>query len=349
MQHTSQEHQPNSPRFKMNAIQKNDSIILKGTNFKSKPIFASFRYPTFDGLVRHLMTKYGETIPTSRLLKGKDYIFWDEGGNQDYRPVSTSFKPYFFPFYHSMLLVVGSDENDTLILTSPIANNVRKYFGFSRWSSKDRYYGNFLQAIERDTWFDLLTYNRSVGRLKEGWHKTVHLRKCDKVELYVVPKPLEYFPMLFINCSLDNARHLYDNITTLMISRNDPLYYCPLMFTCAIFRPMLFRAVDNHIEHKQRLPGIDVTDDQFVVLRTEFVYRAKRCMVSDCKCRSNTALIQSDKRTFIRTWHLLEIMFSDYYLYRLSNIPPIYASYSCKCDQHKNENKKPKEREEPRE
>ena len=88
---------------------------------------------------------------------------------------------------------------------------------------------------------------------------------------------------------------MYGNITALMISRNNPLYYCPQLFTYAIFRPIIFNIVENVIKYKQHLPGIVVTDETFVILRTEWLDYESRYMVSHWKCRSNTAVLPSDE------------------------------------------------------
>ena len=340
----------------MDTIQKNDSIILKGTNFKSKPIFASFRYPKFDDLVRHLMVEYGETITNGQPMKGKEQFHLVHKDHSTILPIFLKSRPkslpvpiplqaYFLPFYYSMLTVVGSDDSDTLVLTSPITENVGNLFESSIWSRKDEGYEHMLQCIENDTDFIPLTYNCTLKKLEKDWHKTVHLRKRNTVKLYVVPKPQEYFPMLFVNCSTNNIRSLYDNITALMISRNDPLYYCPFLFTCAIFRPIIFKIGCNGIEHRQRLPGIDVTDEEFVVRRTEWLYGKDRFMVSDCKCRSNTALLPSNMRTFIDPWHKIEYDFFSYYRRSWLNLPPLYTSYHCECNQHTKEKERSKDTE----
>ena len=315
----------------MDTIQKNDSIILKGTNFKSKPVFAAFRYPKFGNLVDDLMVKYGETISTGQSLKGKEHFFWEEEGSRRSRPVPIPLQPYFLPFYYSMLLVVGSDDSDTLILTSPIAENVRRLFGFSRWSRKDEDYEHMLQCIENDTDFIPLTYNCTLKKLEKDWHKTVHLRKRNTVELYVVPKPLEYFPMLFVNCSMDNARNIYDNVTALMMFRNDPLYYCPFLFTCAIFRPLMFNIVDNRMEHRRRLPGIDVTEDEFALRRSEWLRREFRYMMSDCKCRFNTEVLPPAQPENTSSWYRIERLFYNYNYCNWLNIPPIYTPCHSRC------------------
>lgn len=87
-----------------------------------------------------------------------------------------------------MLLVVGSDDSDTLVLTSPLAENVWKYLGFSRWSGKQEHYGFMLQAMERDNSFVALTCRCTAVSLHKDWHKTVHLRKRDTVleQIYVL-------------------------------------------------------------------------------------------------------------------------------------------------------------------
>ena len=321
----------------MDVIEKNDSIILQGTNFKSKPLFASFTHPKFDDLVRNLMLKYGETITNGQPIKGKEYLSWKEGDARDSRPVSIPLQPYFLPFYYSTLLVVGSDDSDTLVLTSPIAENVRRMFGFSIWSGKDEDYEHMLQRIENDTDFIPLTYNCTLKKLEKDWHKTVHLRKRNTVELYVVPKPLEYFPMLFVNCSMDNIRNLYDNITALMMFRNDPLYYCPHVFACAIFRPIMFNIGDNRIEHRRRLPGIDITEDEFVVRRSECLLWLKRYMVSDCKCRSNTAVLPPHGLSCV-SWDTMErTVYGGFDCPYRQSEPPRYTSNHRKCDGHSNE------------
>ena len=324
--------------FKMDTIQKNDSIILKGTNFKSKPVFASFSYPKFDALIRNLMLKYGETMTNGLLIKGKEILFRGVENTPQFKPVPIPLQPYFRSFYYSMLLVVGSDDSDTLVLTSPIAENVRRLFGFSRWSRETEHYEYLLQWMESETSFIPLTYNCTRTKLENGWHKTVHLRKRNTVELYVVPKPLEYFPMLFVNCSMDNARNIYDNVTTLMMFRNDPLYYSPYLFTCAIFRPIMFNIVDNRMKHRRRLPGIDVTDEEFVVRRSELLCWVNRYMVSDCKCRSNTAALAPRGLCCVSSWETIERGLYDCFdcLYRQSE-PPRYTPEYGKCDGHSNE------------
>ena len=317
----------------MDVIQKNDSIILKGTNFKSKPVFASFRYSKFDALIRNLMLKYGETITDSQPMKGKEYFCWEDGGTRKSRPVPIPLQSYLLPFYYSMLLVVGSDDSDTLVLTSPIAENVRKLLGFYNWSKKDEEYQHMLLCMGYYTGFIPLTYNCTLTKLRKDWHKTVHLRKRDKVELYVVPKPLEYFPMLFVNCSMDNIRNLYDNITALMISKNDPMYYYPFNFTCTIFRPILFNIFETHIEYKQRLPGIDVTDEEFALRRSEWLFRDSRYMVSDCRCRSNTAVLPRNRPGNVSSWGQIEQLFCNYGYNGWSNELPRYTAYHSTCQE----------------
>ncbi|KAG0659827.1 hypothetical protein C6P45_000938 [Maudiozyma exigua] len=319
----------------MDKIKNNDSIILKGTSFKSKPIFASFKYPRFDALVKDLMMRYGNSILTGNPIKGKEQISWEEGSSIKSRPVPIPLQLYFLPFYYSMLLVVGSDKIDTLTLTSPIAQNVRKLFGFRKLSKKTESYMTMLKTIECKAEFVPLTYNCTTIKLERNWHKTVHLRERDVVQLYVVPKPLEYFPMLFVNCSMDNIRCIYDNITALMISRNDPLYYCPQLFTYAIFRPVIFNIVENFIKYRQRLPGIDVTDEEFVIRRTEWLDRESRYMRSDCMCRSNTTLLPSDESWYPISWDKVELLFYHYNCnIRHQHHPPYYAQKHKDCQGH---------------
>ena len=319
----------------MDRIQNNDSIILKGTNFESKPIFASFKYPRFDTLVKHLMLQYGNTILTGNPIRGKEQISWGEGSSIKSRSVPIPLQLYFLPFYYSMLLVVGSDQTDTLTLTSPIDQNARQLFGFSKHSKKAESYRNMLKTIECKGEFVPLTYNCTTLKLELNWHKTVHLRERDVVQLYVVPKPLEYFPMLFVNCSIDNIRCMYDNITALMISRNKPLCYCPQLFTYAIFRPIIFNIVENYIKYRQRLPGIDVTDEEFVLRRTEWLNWESRHMRSDCKCRSNTVVLPSDESWYPISWDKLEIFFHHYHCnIRPQHYPPYYTQNHEDCQGH---------------
>jgi len=321
----------------MDVIQKNDSIILKGTNFKSKPVFASFSYPKFDDLICNLMLKYGETVTNGLPIKGKENVFRGVGLDPEFIPIPIPLQPYFLPFYYTRLLVVGSDDSDTLVLTSPITENVRRMFGFSRWSRETEHYEYLLKLIEEDISFVPLTYNCTFTKLEKGWHNTVHLRKRNAVELYVVPKPNEYFPMLFVNCSMDNIRNLYDNITALMMFRNDPLYYCPHVFACAIFRPIMFNIGDNRIEHRRRLPGIDITEDEFVVRRSECLLWLKRYMVSDCKCRSNTAVLPPHGLSCV-SWDTMErTVYGGFDCPYRQSEPPRYTSNHGKCDGHSNE------------
>ena len=192
-----------------------------------------------------------------------------------------------------------------------------------------------LRTIEYDTDFVPLTYNCTTIILERNWHKTVHLRERDVVQLYVVPKPLKYFPMLVVNCSTDNIRCVYDNITALMISRNDPLYYCPELFTCAIFRPIIFNIVENVIKYRQRLPGIDVTDEEFVILRTQWLFRESRYMISDCKCRSNTRVLPPDNSWCPRSWEKAEALFYHYMCDpRDHHRPPHYTQNHKTCMGH---------------
>ncbi|KAG0667992.1 hypothetical protein C6P45_005176 [Maudiozyma exigua] len=325
----------------MDVIEKNDSIILKGTNFKSKPVFSSYRYPKFDRLIRLLKLKYGESISDGQPIKGRENIYWNEVETQKSKPVPIPLQPYYSPFYYSMLLVVGSDDSDTLVLTSPMAENVRdlfgystrsrKLFGYRRQSRKEENYDDMLRHIEDEAEFVHLTYNCSIRKMDKGWKGTVHLRERDTVELYVVPKPLEYFPMLFINCSMDNIRSLYDNITTLMISKYIPFEYCPYVFTCVIFRPILFNILNNRVEYRQRLPGIDVTDEEFVMRRREWLSRVARFMVSDCKCRSNTEVLPTVSSTFIYRWQNLEELFFNYNFCNYPFSSPRYTPNHCTC------------------
>lgn len=321
----------------MDAIEKNDSIILKGTNFESKPIFATFEDTKFDDLILQLMLKYGESITNGEPIKGKEELDFYSGRKEPPTPVPIPLQPYFHPFYCTMLLVIGSDESDALVLSSPIAENVRRLFGFSKWSRKDENYEDILETIEKNTRFVPLTYNCTTTKLKKDWHKQIHLRKRDTVELYVVPKPLEYFPMLFINCSMDNVRSIYDNVTALMISRNDTFYYCPCTFSWAIFRPIIFMIFERHIEYKQRIPGIDVTDDEFVLRRSEWLWRQRRYMVSDCSCRFNTAVLPPTIPYSSTTWESLEELFYNYDFYNRVSLPPLYSQQNTTCQRCRNE------------
>lgn len=323
----------------MDAIQKNDSIILKGTNFKSKPMFATIGYPKFDDLVRDLMLKYGESISDGHPIKGKENLFRGVGSNPQFRPVPIPLQPYFLPFYYTTLLVVGSDDCDTLVLTSPMEENVRKLFGFSRWSRKAENYDSMLKTIESDTKFIPLTYDCTLKKMEKDWHKTVHLRKRDTVQLYVVPKPLEYFPMLFINCSMENIRNIYDNVTALMIFNNYPVYYTPFSFTCAIFRPILFNIIDNRLEFRRRLPGLDVTEEEYVLRRTEWLIRQCRYMVSDCRCRSNTAVLPPGELNSKFSWNRIESLFYCYYCNTRASHPPLYTQTYSNCNGHCGETK----------
>ena len=322
----------------MDTIQKNDCINLKGTNFKSKPIFASFEDPKFDDLIRNLMLKYGETVTNGLPLKRKENVFRGVGLDPEFIPIPIPLQPYFHPFYYSMLLVVGSDDSDTLVLTSPIAENVRRLFGFSRWSRETENYEYLLKLIEEDISFVPLTYNCTFTKLEKGWHNTVHLRKRNAVELYVVPKPNYYFPTLFINCSKENIRNIYNNVTALMISRNQPMDYYPYMFTLAIFRPIMFNIVDNRMEYRRRLPGIDITDDEFVVRRSEWLYGRERYMVSDCGCRFNTAVLPSHGSHYIYQWNTIENeMYCRFDCINMQSKPPRYTPNPATCDGHSNE------------
>ncbi|KAG0656203.1 hypothetical protein C6P45_002756 [Maudiozyma exigua] len=318
----------------MDVIEKNDNIILKGTNFKSKPIFASFRYPKLDDLVRHLMVEYGETITNGKLPKKKKEFLLENNEPESHVQVPITLQHYLSPFYLSMLIVLGSDVSDTLFLTSPIAKDVENVFKSSQWSQRDKNYDNLLRCLENNASFIPLTYDCTITELEKGWHKTVHLRKHDTVELYIVSKPLEYFPMLFINCSIDNVRNVYDNITSLLISKGDPRYYCPLWFTWALFRPLLFNVVNDFIEFRRRLPGIDVTEEQFVKLRTIYLHKLRRNMISGCNCRSNRALEPSNEIHYRTSWDSLERQYSNYFFWYMPDIPPLYTSHNCTCDQH---------------
>ena len=80
--------------------------------------------------------RYGNTILTGNPIKGKEEIYWKDGDTLKARPVPIPLQLYFSPFYYSMLLVVGSDQTDALTLTSPIDQNMRKLFGFSKRSRK---------------------------------------------------------------------------------------------------------------------------------------------------------------------------------------------------------------------
>ena len=160
----------------------------------------------------------------------------------------------------------------------------------------------------------------------------MHLRKYDTVELYVVPKPLEYFPMLFINCSMGNSKRIYENVTTLMRSRNDRMYYRPFLFTCVLFRPLIFRSLETRIEYRQRLPGIDVTDEEFLIRRTEWLQRQFRYLVSDCRCRSNTAILPPNY-TFRQapSWDNVERLFYAYNYSTPLEDPPNYTVRHSNC------------------
>ena len=324
----------------MDANQKNDSIILKGTNFKSKPLFSPFKYHKFDDLINHLMVKYGDTITNGQPIKGKENIYWKNMDSVKSKSVPIPLQPYRLPFYYSMLLVVGSDDSDTLVLTSPIEEKVRKFFGYSRWSCKPEYYGDMLRIIEKTASFVPLTYNCTTLKLPKDWHKEVHLREWHTVTLYVVPQPMEYVPMLFINCSMDNVRSLYKNITALMSHTDDPLLYSPYRFASAIFRPIMFNAVNDRLEHRRRLPGIDVTEDEFNRRRQELLRTSFRNMVSDCKCRLNDALLPSDHLNWECPWDLVErVIYNTFHItFGIPDLPQYTLEHGkCgKCEEHVN-------------
>lgn len=141
--------------------------------------------------------------------------------------------------------------------------------------------------------------------------------------------------MLFVNCSEDNIKCMYDNITALMISRNEPLFYRPYMFICAIFRPVIFNIIEDRIEYRQRLPGIDITDEEFVISRTEQFDNRKRYMVSDCDCRSNKAVIPLDESQEPIDWYTTEIFFNNFHCNdRHVYYPPYYVQIHQDCDRH---------------
>ena len=133
---------------------------------------------------------------------------------------------------------------------------------------------------------------------------------------------------------------MYDNIISLLISRNDPIYYSPYQFTCVIFKPIMFNIVDNRIEHRQRLPGIDVTDDQFVAIRRERLNIEFRYMVSDCRCRSNTVVLSPHRSKFVYPWDRIEQAIYNNFIWNYwSSSPPAYAPNHCKCSKCCNEGK----------
>ncbi|SMN19470.1 hypothetical protein, no similarity [Maudiozyma saulgeensis] len=321
----------------MDTIQKNDSIILKGTNFKTKPVFGCFNNSELDTLISNLMMKYGKSVTNDQPIKGKDVFYCGEQCTPKFRPVPIRLQPYFRPFYYDVLLVVGSDERDTLVLTSPIAENVRRLLGFSRWSRRPENHECMLKQIENKVKIIPLTYDCTFYKLGKDWHKTVHLRKRDAVELYVVPKPTDYFPMLFVNCSNDNIRNIYDNVTNLMLARNNPVHYSPFIFTCCIFRPIIFNIIDDKIDYKQRLPNIDVTDEVFVIRREEWLVHDRRHLISDCRCRYNNAVVPKDQGCSSWRWDKLERLANIYECSQMKlQDPPYYTPIHQNCKHHSN-------------
>ncbi|SMN21408.1 hypothetical protein, no similarity [Maudiozyma saulgeensis] len=305
----------------MDAVQKNDSIILKGTDFKSKPIFNHFSNSMFKNLVSKFMIKYGESVTGGQPIIGKEnFSYTCEDENElIVKPVPIPLQPYYMPFFETILVVIGSDQNDTLVLTSPIKGNTRRVKGFSKEETVIYDYYGMFRVWATTSSFTTLDYNATKLKLKEDWFKDVHLRKSNVVKLYVVPNPSEYFPILFVNCSKNNVKNLYANITSLLRGRNLPYFYTALGFIKAITRPLIFNIVDERLVYRQRLYNIDVTEEQYVLRREEFLDRMKRYMVSDCECRSNTELILGESPEPYYPWAWAEVYFNSHELYFLVN------------------------------
>lgn len=285
------------------------------------------------------MLEYGKTVSNGQPIKKKKQLIWEEGSYSRPRSEPIPLQPYFLPFYHSTLLVVGCNETDTLFLTSPIEQNVRKLYGYSKWLTKTESYEHMLGCIKNDGTFIPLIYYCTKTKLDRDWHTSIHLRERDAVQLYVIPKPPEYFPMLFVNCSMGSIINVYGTITTLMISRNDSLCCSPFNFTCSICRPIIFIMIKSCIESRQRLSNIDMTDEEFVIRRTEWLNRELGYMVSDYRCRSNCEALPSDKLCNYFIWLKVESLF---YIYNCNNRlqqPPYYTQNHQDCQGHCNQMK----------
>lgn len=131
------------------------------------------------------MTAYGKTISTGQPIIGKELIFLKQDDNSvpKSKVVPIPLQRYFLPFYRSMQLVVGSDQIDTLTLTSPISQDIRRYFEYSRSSHKTKIHETMLYTIQRETKFVPLTYNCTTMNLERYWYTTVRLRQQGAVQL----------------------------------------------------------------------------------------------------------------------------------------------------------------------
>ncbi|CAD1779265.1 similar to SMN22587 hypothetical protein [Kazachstania saulgeensis CLIB 1764] [Maudiozyma barnettii] len=278
----------------MDAFQRNDSIILKGTNFKFKPLFGHYVNPKFNSLVFNLMAEYGHSITKGQPIMEKGYYrpVPQPGRSLVVKPVHTALQPFYRPYFDRMLLIIGSDRSSTIVLSSPIKGKPKGLCDISEFTGKSKGYDVIIQCMEGGTLFTPLNYDTTKVHLKKDWHKTVTLRRPNGAKFYVVPNPLEYFPMLFVNCSQKNIKNIYANITSLLLAKKDPRFYDPSSFLSAIQRPLVFRIVGSQVLHRQRLPGIDVTEEEYVHRRNEYLCRRNRYMVSDCRCRSNVELIE---------------------------------------------------------
>ncbi|SMN17743.1 hypothetical protein, no similarity (Partial), partial [Maudiozyma saulgeensis] len=124
-------------------------------------------------------------------------------------------------------------------------------------------------------------------------------------------------PVLFIKCSQHNIKHMYTNITSLLRARNELEFYSPCAFNQAILRPLVFNIVGDNLLYRQRLPNIDLTDEEFLHRRNEHLYFRNRYMVSDCRCRSNTKLIPTDRSVQECSWTWADINLNRYCVYLL--------------------------------
>ncbi|SMN22619.1 hypothetical protein, no similarity [Maudiozyma saulgeensis] len=301
----------------MDAFEINDNIILKGTNFTSKPLFTAFNEAEFDTIATNLMTRYGKSITNGRPIKGKERLIYEnENGYGSFlKWIPIPLQPFYKPFFKSVLLVVGSDNSKNIVLTSPIKRKVWKVFSSSQYPLKKFSARVLPEIVERFEMFTALNYDANQTKLEEGWHKTVKIRKRKKVKLYIVPKPLEYFPILFIGCSQHNIKHMYDNITSLLRASNEPRLYTPYAFNEALLRPLVFNIAGDRLLYRQRLPNVDVTDEEYFYLREEFLYDMRRYLVSDCRCRSNTELIPKDPPALEYSWVWADMYFNRYNCY----------------------------------
>ncbi|SMN22587.1 hypothetical protein, no similarity [Maudiozyma saulgeensis] len=325
---------------------KNNNTLLKGTKFDSKPLFTAMKDDRFTTIANNFMTKYGKSKTKGIPIKGKEYIIHEDedGGNPFVKELRVSLQPFYMPLVDSILLIVGCDDTDSIVITSPTKGNPGRFFTTSEYSYKYYNTEEFLRQLGKNLKFASPKYDGNFMTLEKDWHKSLRSRYCSKLKTYVVPNPVEYFPILFIGCSRHNIKHMYANVTSLLRASNEPRLYTPFAFIHALIRPLVFNIVGGKLLHRQRLPNIDIPNEEYFHFREEFLSKINRNMISDCKCRSNTELIPVDPPNQEYSWLWADIHLNRYeqrrytgtfwmtnYNYERRRSPQRYSQVNCEC------------------